>query len=133
MGITFRLKEAIVNHYHLKPFLVLYISNKGDFTVWFPKEQKSLELSNLHVFSKRTGKPFSKTLIRASTNKQHEKRLFMELPWKHCQNTFCACSFHGNSMNNLLSYCGLIDVKIRTSDKDLPVQNVQPIFSDLKA
>ena len=31
------------------------------------------------------------------------------------------CSFYGNSMNNLLSYCGLIDAKIRASDKDLPV------------
>ena len=27
-----------------------------------------------------------------------------------------------NSMNNLLSYCGLLDAKIRASDKDLPVQ-----------
>ena len=26
-----------------------------------------------------------------------------------------------NSMNNLLSYCGLVDAKIRASDKDLPV------------
>ena len=24
-------------------------------------------------------------------------------------------------MNNLLSYCGVVDAKIRTSDKDLPV------------
>ena len=29
------------------------------------------------------------------------------------------CSFHGNSMNNRLSYCGLIDAKKRASDKDL--------------
>ena len=41
---------------------------------------------------------------------------------EHGQTMFCACSFHGNSMNNLLSYCGLIDAKIRSSDKDLPVQ-----------
>ena len=27
-----------------------------------------------------------------------------------------------NSMNNLSSYCGLLDAKIRASDKDLPVQ-----------
>ena len=27
-----------------------------------------------------------------------------------------------NSMNNLSSYCGLIDAKIRVSDKDLPVE-----------
>ena len=26
-------------------------------------------------------------------------------------------------MNNVLSYCGLVDAKIRASDKDLPVQN----------
>ena len=25
-------------------------------------------------------------------------------------------------MNNLLSYCGLVDAKIGTSDKDLPVK-----------
>ena len=29
--------------------------------------------------------------------------------------------FYGNSMNNLLSYCGLIDAKIRASDKGLPL------------
>ena len=28
----------------------------------------------------------------------------------------------GNSMNNLLSYCGLVDAKIRASDIDLQVQ-----------
>ena len=40
---------------------------------------------------------------------------------EHEKNMFCACNFHGNSMKNLLSYCGLIDAKIRASDKDLPV------------
>jgi hypothetical protein len=82
-----------------------------------------------------TGKSFLEALIVASTNSQYDKRLFMELPWKlqaqnmgrtwveHVLPMFCACSFHGNSMNNLLSYCGLIDAKIRASDKDLPVYN----------
>ena len=28
-----------------------------------------------------------------------------------------------NSMNNLSSYCGLVDAKMRASDKDLPVPN----------
>ena len=28
---------------------------------------------------------------------------------------------HGNSMNNLLSYCGLVDARISASEKDLPV------------
>ena len=27
-------------------------------------------------------------------------------------------------MNNLLSYCGLVDARISASDKDLPVQNL---------
>ena len=40
----------------------------------------------------------------------------------HVLSMFFACSFHGNFMNNLLSYCGLIDAKIRASDKDLPVK-----------
>ena len=30
-----------------------------------------------------------------------------------------------NSMNNLWSYCGLVDAKIRASDKDLPVLNLE--------
>ena len=36
-------------------------------------------------------------------------------------NMFWAFSFHGNSMNNLLSYCGLVDARISASEKDLPV------------
>ena len=32
-------------------------------------------------------------------------------------------------MNNLSSYCGLVDAKIRTSDKDLPVYSeIKPSF-----
>ena len=30
-------------------------------------------------------------------------------------------------MNNLLSYCGLVDAKIRASDKDLPVTTPKPL------
>ena len=32
---------------------------------------------------------------------------------------------HGNSMNNLLSYCGLVDARITASEKDLPVSWVK--------
>ena len=35
---------------------------------------------------------------------------------------FCTCSFHCNSMNNLLSYFGLVDATISAPEKDLPVQ-----------
>ena len=56
-----------------------------------------------------TGKSLSEALIFASINPRYDNRLFMELP----------CSFHGNSMNNLLSYCGLVDARISASEKDL--------------
>ena len=39
----------------------------------------------------------------------------------------CACSFHGNSKNNLLSYCGLVDATINASKKDLPVHRIVDI------
>ena len=40
---------------------------------------------------------------------------------EHVLLMFCACNFHGNSMNNFLSYCGLVDARISVSDKYLPV------------
>ena len=40
---------------------------------------------------------------------------------EHVLLMFCAFSFHGNSINNLLSYCGLVDARISASEKDLPV------------
>ena len=53
------------------------------------------------------------------------KLLYKRRTWEeHGQNMSCARSFHGNSMLNLLSYCGLIDAKIRAFDKDLPLISV---------
>ena len=39
----------------------------------------------------------------------------------------------GNSMNNLLSYCGLVEIKISASEKDLPVHIwlFWPLFGQL--
>ena len=37
------------------------------------------------------------------------------------------CSFHGNSMKNLLSYCGLVDARIGASEKNLPVTYEVPM------
>ena len=34
------------------------------------------------------------------------------------------CVRTGKSINNLLSYCGLVDARIRASEKDLPVSSV---------
>ena len=76
----------------------------------------------------------SEALIFASTNQQYELRVqYMKiLSTEHGQNMFCACNFHGNSMNDLLSYCGLIDAKIRASDKDLPVCLKKVEINDIK-
>ena len=64
-----------------------------------------------------TGKSLSEAHIFASINTKYDNRLFME----HVLPMFCAYSFHGNSMNNLSSYCGLVDATISASEKDLPV------------
>ena len=56
--------------------------------------------------------------------------------YKYCfecqnkNNNYCCAQhvlnlyFSGNSMNNLLSYCGLTERKMRASEKDLPVQMI---------
>ena len=73
-------------------------------------------------------------LVTGKSLPQYDNWLFMELPWKlqaqnmdrtcyaHVMPMFCVCSFHDNSMNNLLSYCGLVDARICASEKDLPVE-----------
>jgi hypothetical protein len=38
----------------------------------------------------------------------------------------------GNSMNNLLSYCGLVDERISASEKDLPVLRFDVIHYEKK-
>ena len=45
-----------------------------------------------------------------------------------CTQHVLSLYFSGNSINNLLSYCGLTDASMRASEKDLPV-NVA-FFSD---
>ena len=93
---------------------------------------------------KVTGKSFSEALILASVNPQYDMRLFIEFPEKYKFRTCCVqklfflfcidiqnniCTQHdlnlyfsGNSMNNLSSYCGLTDSRMRASEKDLPVK-----------
>ena len=41
----------------------------------------------------------------------------------HVLPMFCTCSFHGNSSNNFLSYCGLVDARISAFEKDVPVSH----------
>ena len=85
----------------------------------------------------------SEALILESINPQYDERLFSEFPEKFKFRTccvqklvFCFCfdiknnfctqhalnlNFSGNSLNNLLSYCGLTDAEMGASEKDLPV------------
>ena len=92
-----------------------------------------------------TGKSLSEALIFASINPQYDDRLFIELRVQYMkipssehvvytvskqkqQFVYTTCSAGILSlqflwtMNNLSSYCGLVDAKIRASYKDLPVQ-----------
>ena len=97
-----------------------------------------------------TGKSLSEALILWSTNPQYDKRLFIDLPVQYmkttssehvvyincseCQNKnkkqfmYTTCSelvifmyWTHNSMKNVLSYCWLVDARISTSEKYLPV------------
>ena len=82
----------------------------------------------------------SEALIFASTNPQYDKRLSMKIASSE-HVVYINCSEYQNknqfvyttcsagilflqfswTMNNLLSYCGLVDAKIRASDIDLRV------------
>ena len=97
------------------------------------------------MFKVVTGKYLSEALIFASTNPKYDDWLFIELVcsihensklnpgfrncfWHSEQFMYTTCSELGifmywtrNSMNNFLSYCGLVDTGISASEKDLPV------------
>ena len=90
-----------------------------------------------------TGKSVSEALILESVKPQYDERLFIEFQEKYKLTTccvqklfFCFCFdiqnnictqhvvnlyFSWNSMNNLSSYCGLTDARMRASEKDFPL------------
>jgi hypothetical protein len=103
-----------------------------------------------------TGKSVSEALILESVNPQYDERLFIEFQEKYKLTTCCVqkmffcfdiqnniCTQHvvnlyfsWNSTNNLSSYCGLTDARMRASEKDLPVTHfkntgLKLLFSDL--
>ena len=81
-----------------------------------------------HVFSKglqkfiHTGKSFSEALILASVVFCFCFDIQNNICTQHVLNLY----FSGNSINNLSSYCGLTDSRMRASDTDLPVCTVRP-------
>ena len=90
-----------------------------------------------------TGKYFSEALILASVNPQCDKGLFIEFPKKYKFTTYCVqklifCFFFDSQNNictqhvvnlyfsgNSMSYSGLTDLRMRASEKDLPVSSNQ--------
>ena len=96
-----------------------------------------------------TGEYFSSALILELVDPQYDGRLFIEFPEKknshvvykycfECQNKnknnyrtqhVVNLYISGNSMNNLLSYCGLTEARKRASEKDLPVSEKVSAFS----
>ena len=119
------------------------------YEIWI-FSMKCLVCFDLNGFS-FTGKSMSEALILASTNTQYDqilrvqyKKTTSSIHAAHkllfvfvltfriicVHNMFWQCSelkifmyWTGNSMDNLLSYCGLVDARINTSEKDLPVIN----------
>ena len=78
-----------------------------------------------------TGKSLSEALLFA----EHGENMFFTKIVLNVRNNFCTQHVlprfelrivmywtYCNSMNDLSSYCGLVDAKIRASDKDLPVE-----------
>ena len=106
----------------------------------------------------RTGKSLSEALtIGLTSNPQYDKRLFIVLPVQYMKTTssehvvytncflflfshpkqfmYTTCSelvifmyWTGKSMKNLLSYYGLVDVRINASDTDLLATNLWHIL-----
>ena len=69
-------------------------------------------------------------------SKQKQKKTFFVHMFSSCSAHVLSLEFSckywtGNSMDNLLSYCGLVDARISTSDKDLSVP--LKLFSNYKS
>ena len=54
-------------------------------------------------------------------SKQKQKTICVHNMFSPCSELVVFMYWTGKSMNNLLSYCGLVDVRINASDKNLPV------------
>ena len=55
-------------------------------------------------------------------SKQKQKTIFVQNMFSPCSELVVFMYLTVQSMTNPLSYCGLVDVRINASDKDLPVK-----------
>ena len=69
--------------------------------------------------------PSSKHVVYINCSECHNKtNICVHKMFLTCSDLGIFMYWTRNSMNNLLSYCGLVDAKIRASDKDLPVKQL---------
>ena len=61
-------------------------------------------------------------------SKQKQKTICVHNMFSPCSELVVFMYSTGKSMNNLLPYCGLVDVRINASDKDLPVLTHGPLL-----
>ena len=54
-------------------------------------------------------------------SKQKQKTICVHNMFSKCSELVFFMYWTGKSMSNLLSFCGLVDVRMNASDKDLPV------------
>ena len=92
-----------------------------------------VNFENSDVPDINTGESLSEAPLLASTNLHYDKRLFIITSYVHenskpehvvyinCSDLEIFMYWTRNSMNNLLSYHGLVDARISASEKDLPV------------
>ena len=60
---------------------------------------------------------------------KNKKTIFVQNMFSPCSELVVFMYWTGKSMNNLLSYYGLVDVRINASDKDLPVTSFMDVPS----
>ena len=106
--------------------------------------------SFLTAIMQSTGKSLSETLIFASTNPKYDDRFFIDLPVQYmkttssehivyincfgCQNknkfffTQHVLSLQFHVLNDLLSYCWLVDTRISASEKDIKLKKFLSFF-----
>ena len=103
--------------------------NRSPPTMYFQKMQF---LGVFRPFLQRSLPTMWQKIVHWFTSSVHEnyklRTCVHKLFWMSKQFVYTTCSellvfmyWTGKSMNNLLSYCGLVDPRISASDKDLPV------------
>ena len=117
--------------WHLLDSFVKIWYNFPNMTQYWHQYNTNLKKSKRKWSTSCTGKSLSEALLFA----EHGENMLCTKIFLNVRNNFCTqhvlprfelgifMYWNCNSMNNLSSYCGLVDAKIRASDKDLPVNH----------